>query len=83
MSAVYVWHNEQVITLPELDSEDFYDDGKHHHLTHKFMVDTHETSPSTRYGYMSKEDGYSAWEPIPKDMFPKEFLTHLLLLGVT
>jgi hypothetical protein len=82
MSAVYVWHDEQVITLPALDGEDFYDDGKHHQLTHKFMVDTHETNPSNRYGYMSNEDGYFAWESIPKDMFPKEFLTHLLLLGV-
>ena len=79
---VYVWHNDKVLTLLELDGEDFNDDGKHHHLANKFMVDTHETNPNNRYGYMSNGD-YSGWESLPKEMFPKEFLTHLLLLGVS
>lgn len=80
---VYVWHNEQVLTLPDLECEDFTYDGQHHHLTDKFMVDSRESKPSNRYGYMSNEFGYSEWESIPKAMFPKEFLTYLLLLEIS
>lgn len=79
---IYVWHNDEVLTLPNLDSEDFNDDGELRHLVNKFMVDTHETRPDNRYGYMDDEE-YSGWDSIPKELFPKEFLTHLLLLGVS
>lgn len=79
---IYVWHNDEVLTLPNLDVEDFNGDGELRHLTNKFMVDTHEKNPENRYGYMDDEE-YSGWDSIPKDMFPKEFLTHLLLLGVS
>ena len=39
-----------------------------------------------RYGMLTRGDsGDDSWEwvPIPKKLFPKKFLTHLLLLGVS
>ena len=81
MSAVYVWNNEQVVTLPALDGRDLKDDKKRRHLVNKFMVDAHETSPENRYGY-TFNGAYSGWSHIPKEMFPKEFLIHLLLLDI-
>ena len=80
---IYVWHNNRVITRTKFDSDSFYEEERNRHLTHKFIVDSDDSIPETRYGYMQREFESAHWVHVPKEMFPKEFLTHLLLLGIS
>lgn len=74
---LYFWKDNRVVTYPE------------HLFTYEtlklgyselYCVDTGSKEPQLRYGmYMA----HGAWNPIPFDMFPVEFKTHLLLLGIT
>lgn len=83
MSACYVWDNERVVTLAKFDYDCFYEGEKNRRFTHKFIVDSSDDDPEHRYGFMQRDYEGAYWVHVPKEMFPKEFLTHLLLLGVS
>jgi hypothetical protein len=83
MSTVYVWDNEQVVTLAMFDYDSFHEAERNRRFTHKFIVDSSDIDPEHRYGYMQREYESAHWVHVPKEMFPKKFLTHLLLLGVS
>ena len=83
MSAVYIWSDNTVVVLTRFDGDDFYEGERQRHMTHKFIVDCFESEPETRYGYFQREYEAAHWVHVPKEMFPKEFLTTLLLMGVS
>jgi hypothetical protein len=83
MNTVYIWDNGQVVTLAMFDVESFNSASPNRRFIHKFIVDSSDDLPSQRYGYMKQDEEIAHWRHVPKEMFPKEFLTHLLLLGVT
>jgi hypothetical protein len=83
MSTLYIWDNDRIVTLPRWYEDSFCDGERNRHLTHKFMVDSAQPDHEHRFGYMQREYEGALWTHIPKEMFPKEFLTHLLLLGVS
>ena len=81
----YVWDNNQVVTLARWDATAFDKGREHAHLVKRFMVDSSDSADEMRYGFMLFDDESDSadWNHIPKEMFPKEFLTHLLLMGVS
>jgi hypothetical protein len=83
MSPVYIWDNEQVVTLNKFAYDGFKEGERNRRFIHKFIVDSLSNEPGSRYGYMKPDYEGAHWEHVPKEMFPKEFLTHLLLLGVS
>jgi hypothetical protein len=80
---MYIWDNEQVVTLAVFDIESFNLAAPNRRFTHKFIVDSSDNESSSRYGYIKRDGEIAHWRHVPKEMFPKEFLTHLLLLGVS
>jgi hypothetical protein len=80
---MYIWDNEQVVTLAKFEYKSFDEAEGNRQFTHKFIVDSSDNHPKKRYGYMQRVDEIAYWKHVPKEMFPKEFLAHLLLLGVT
>ena len=84
MSKLYCWDNdlEEVVAFEEALSRE--PDAAYF----KYAVDDAigRDSEKHRYGMYTRGDsGDDNWEwvSIPKELFPKKFLTHLLLLGVS
>ena len=76
ISTIYFWKNKQLHTYEgDNDAESIRDT----QFTNCYAVDSANAAADMRYGKYTKID----WEPTPLDEFPKEFLTTLLLLGIT
>ena len=72
---IYFWKNEQ---LHPYQGDSDTGSIKDTQFMECYAVDSSRAYPSTRYGKY-KWDG---WRHVPLKDFPKEFRTHLLLLGI-
>lgn len=81
-SIVYVWEPETA-TILEFNPKKLYEIPEEFEFRDKFCVDTRFIdSPSNRYGkWETKSD--TKWIHYPFEIFPIEFKTNLLLLGVS
>ena len=75
MSAVYFWKDSKVVIV---EGAVGLEDARLRGLLRKLCVDTNTDAVAMRYGFYSS----TGWAPHPFEVFPKEFRTHLLLLGV-
>ena len=76
ISTIYFWKDEQLHTYQGDSHTEAIRDTQ---FTNCYAVDSGNTALDLRYGKYLK----TGWKPILLEKFPKEFRTHLLLLGIT
>ena len=72
---IYFWKDEQLHTYQGDSDTDSIRDTQ---FMDCYVVDPIHATANWRYGKYTKD----GWRHVPLDEFPKEFRTHLLLLGI-
>jgi hypothetical protein len=84
MSSAYVWKDGAVL---EVQGHVIQEEATICGIQNCFILDTYFDARRDRYGMFKKAESFGKqvhiWTHIPIADFPKEFRTHLLLLGVS
>ncbi len=77
MGTAYFWKDGEVVVF---GGYPYVDNVRKAGLENTYCVDLNDPLPSQRYGLF---DPTQCWLSVPLEQFPKDFLTTLLLMGVS